>query len=358
MLGESIIYERETLPEADRSQSAIHSRLGWPENVHFLEKFRYLIVASQLLNERSNIKPYERPKLPPPAGDGIAEWETEVSFIPSPRGVVLTIVISFALAGSIRWISSQTISSLSVSATLLFLLLIGVATVALYYYFRRQWLQYLRVQAVESATFFIATSQDFDAAASTGISLVQEVELVSRGYNMYVYRNLECRATNIHARSTPLPPITRLEESSQIKRCAQLRRIIHRSLISMFAPYYEAYQSMKIRAIDVDLGKYYDVYEISRTDIEDAELVANVTPSDIADADTLQDLRVDLQKFHVIRKLLLCALLALDADGSKADFRNWSDATDAMKRITSITAKMAFEIDDILGNEEGKFDDI
>lgn len=125
----------------------------------------------------------------------------------------------------------------------------------------------------------------------------------------------------------------------------------------MFAPYYEAYQSIRLHAIDLDLEKYYDVYEISRTDMEDAELVANVKVSEIKDADTLQDLKVGLQKLHIIRKLLLCTLLALNADGSKSDFRRWSEATETMNRIASLTAKMVFDIDEILGDEEGKLNE-
>lgn len=35
-------------------------------------------------------------------------------------------------------------------------------------------------------TAFVAKSQDFDGASSAAVSLVQEVELVSRGYRMYV----------------------------------------------------------------------------------------------------------------------------------------------------------------------------
>jgi len=125
-------------------------------------------------------------------------------------------------------------------------------------------------------------------------------------------------------------------------------------LITTFAPYYEAYQSMKRQAVDLDLEKYYDVYEISRTDMEDAELVASVKASEIEDADTLQDLKVGLQKLHIIRKLFLCTLLALNADGSKSDFRRWSEATEAMNRVSFLTAKMIFDIDEILGDEEGK----
>lgn len=125
----------------------------------------------------------------------------------------------------------------------------------------------------------------------------------------------------------------------------------------MFSPYFRLYQSMKPFAATLDLEKYYDIYEISRTDLEDAELVANVEPAEIEDADTLQDLKVGLQKLHILRKLVLCTLLALDADGSKSDFSRWSVAVETMCKFTSLTARMISNIDEVMGEEEGKPDD-
>lgn len=124
----------------------------------------------------------------------------------------------------------------------------------------------------------------------------------------------------------------------------------------MFSPYYSAYQDLKPLAVGLDLEKYCDIYEISRTDFEDAELVANVKPSEIEDADTLQDLKVGLQKLHIIRKLILCTLLALHADGSKSDFARWSTATETISSISSLTASMISSIDEVMGEEEGKLD--
>ena len=322
----------------DTCSSALHSRLGWTGNTNFLEQFRYTIVASQLLNEHSNSKSYKRQSFPPPTRDGSSPWDKEQSFVPSWQGLSLTVATAFALAWSISWFYNRGFARYSTTTVVLFFLVFSVILTILYYYFRRQWLHYLRVTAVESASLLITSAQDFDAAISAGITLIQEVELVSRGYNL----------------SNPLPPITRLEETYQIKRCARLRRTIHRTLINMFAPYYSAYENMKPLAVDLDLEKYYDIYEISRTDMEDAELVANVNISEIEDADTLQDLKVGLQKLQVIRKLFLCTLLALDADGSKSDFQRWSIATDNMNSVSSLTIKMICNIDEAMGDEEGK----
>lgn len=54
----------------------------------------------------------------------------------------------------------------------------------LHFYLRRQWLQYIRAQAIQCASSLTNSAQDLDSAASAGIVLIQEVELVSRGYNM------------------------------------------------------------------------------------------------------------------------------------------------------------------------------
>jgi hypothetical protein len=122
----------------------------------------------------------------------------------------------------------------------------------------------------------------------------------------------------------------------------------------MLSPYYDAYQMLKPYAVDLDLEKYYDIYEISRTDREDAELVGIVKPSGIENTHTLQDLKVGAQKLHMIRKLFLCTLLALSADGSKSDFQRWSAAVETMNNVSSMTAEMTSNIDRILGEEEGK----
>lgn len=155
-------------------------------------------------------------------------------------------------------------------------------------------------------------------------------------------------------RSNPLPPVSRLEETNQVKRCVRLRRTIHRALVATLLPCYEAYQNLKSHAIELDLEKYYDIYEISRMDMEDAEVLANSKLSETGHDDTIQDLKVDMQKLHMVRKLLLCALLALSADGSKSDFQRWPAAVDAMSSVSSITAKMTSDIDEVMGDEEGE----
>ena len=64
------------------------------------------------------------------------------------------------------------------------LLVIGALAVVAYAYVKRQWLQYLRQQTLSEISHFVGVAQEFDTAAAGALTLVQEVELVSRGYRL------------------------------------------------------------------------------------------------------------------------------------------------------------------------------
>jgi hypothetical protein len=66
----------------------------------------------------------------------------------------------------------------------LVLLVFAAVATAMYAYMRRQWLQYLRREAVECAAALVTNMQAFEASTSSALALIQEVELVSRGYRL------------------------------------------------------------------------------------------------------------------------------------------------------------------------------
>ena len=74
----------------------------------------------------------------------------------------------------------------SKSRTLLVMLVFAAVFTAGYTYMRRQWLQYLRQEAVKGASDLVTNLQAFEASTSSALALIQEVELVSRGYRLYV----------------------------------------------------------------------------------------------------------------------------------------------------------------------------
>lgn len=53
-----------------------------------------------------------------------------------------------------------------------------------YLLLRRQLLLYARNEALSGASTLVANAQSLDVAVSTAITLIQEVELISRGYRM------------------------------------------------------------------------------------------------------------------------------------------------------------------------------
>lgn len=160
-------------------QKAVVSRIDRADNLKFIEQFRYTIVASQLLSGHSIAapqNPLSRPKETPETPQNVA--------VPTSTGLLATAAAALVVAWVVRWIYSGgyahlTKKRVSFSA----LLLVAVAAVS-QAYIRQQWLRYLRNQALCEVTTFVSRSQDFDSASSAALSLVQEVELVSRGYRL------------------------------------------------------------------------------------------------------------------------------------------------------------------------------
>ena len=216
------------------------------------------------------------------------------------------------------------------------ILMAVIGITAFYQYFRRQRLHNIRDQAMKSAASYAAVSRSFDAATSAAVSLIQEVELVARGYRL----------------SYPLPPITRIDDMNQDRRCARLRRSVAISLEALFVPYYRAYQSIREYANQFDLEKYYDIYDVSQGDLRDVETSLSITDSDGGETETLKAIKSRLLRLHLVRKLFLCSLLALNADGGHCDFKIWAAATEYLRNFGCTTAKCASELEQKLGDEQ------
>jgi hypothetical protein len=161
-------------------QKALNSRLGRADNTRFLEQFRYIIVASQLLSEHS----YGH-------GSRVGSQDEVTPGTDAPQrgaftltGVVLTASLAFGLVWMIDWVRGGRESTVSTGrVTIALAILISLSALA-YAYIRRQWLQYVRQLTLAEASNFVANAQALDGTTSAAITLIQEVELVSRGYRM------------------------------------------------------------------------------------------------------------------------------------------------------------------------------
>ncbi|KAI9803973.1 MAG: hypothetical protein M1833_000254 [Piccolia ochrophora] len=313
---------------------AVNARLGRAENARFLEQFRYIIVASQLLNADVNTSQYNAPS---DVQRVSAEFPAQLTSQASPislTGAALTGAGAFILAWLLYWARGGNEARTSIGRIAIVVSLLLVAATLLYASVRRSWLLYFRQNAVDCATRYVEKSQTFDAAAMAAITLIQEVELVSRGYRI----------------STPLPPVSRLEERSQTRRCSRLRRILHTCLSSILNSYVDGCGALRPLAEEVDLDKYFDIYDISTTDVQ-----YSTTPyveTEVEEAELLKSLKALLHRTYMVRKIFLCCLLALEATGGKPDFARWGTAVHCIENASAVVEDGAEKIRRILSEEE------
>lgn len=157
----------------------MNSRLGRADNERFLEHFRYLIVASQLLGGQDGMRTAAIPKFAAHGGPGPQEFKVATI---SPTGAALTGTTAFLLVWLVHWSRRQ--PAFSKGRSSLVFVVFAAVFAAVYSYTRRQWLQYLRQEAVEGASAVVTNLQAFEASTASALALIQEVELVSRGYRL------------------------------------------------------------------------------------------------------------------------------------------------------------------------------
>jgi len=100
-------------------------------------------------------------------------------------GVSVTAAFAFALTWLIHWTRGSGNYISGKGRITVSMVILGSLALLFYAYMRRQWLQYLRKESISETTDFVAKAQDFDHVIAAALTLVQEVELVSRGYRVY-----------------------------------------------------------------------------------------------------------------------------------------------------------------------------
>ncbi|PWY82848.1 proliferating cell nuclear antigen [Aspergillus heteromorphus CBS 117.55] len=311
--------------------SVLNSRIARSDNERFLEQFGYVIVASQLLNEHS------APSYTSAADVMSTALPADLPSISTTfgiQGAVVTASTSFSIAWLLHWSRSRASSGLNPRKVGVLLVLVPVIGVLFYAFAKRQWLKYLRHQAVDAAVTFIGNAQGFDSAASASVVFIQEVELVSRGYRI----------------STPLPPISRLEDQTQTRRCLRLRRTVSESFYFMLGRYIQAQHALRPLTDDANRAKYYDIYDISEKELAEAEAAFDERATE--DQYSLRSLRTLFGRLYIVRKSILCCLLALGADGGGSDIARWTAAVEQMRDLAHVTGGNIHKMTNILNEED------
>lgn len=103
----------------------------------------------------------------------------------------------------------------------------------------------------------------------------------------------------------------------------------------------------------LNLEKFYDIYDINDLDISDAR--QGFTETEFDDPESLRSLKIAAARFHTLRKLFLCALLALEARGNNSDFLRWSAAVEALRELSQVSQDSFDRLQTILREEESTF---
>lgn len=154
----------------------------------------------------------------------------------------------------------------------------------------------------------------------------------------------------LHHRSLPLPPISRMDDHNQTRRCMRLRKAIRGCFGDALPAYKQAANVVRGFAEEVDLEMYYHVYDITDFDVSDA--MQGFSESEFDDADSLRTLTVVAARFHTVRRMFLCALLALEASGDESDFLRWTTAVEGLRTLNDTTGTCYARLQTILGEVE------
>jgi Mysoin-binding motif of peroxisomes len=123
-------------------------------------------------------------------------------------------------------------------------------------------------------------------------------------------------------------------------------------LADVIPRYNQACIVLKPFSEEMDLEKYFDIYDVSDTDFSEAMLGYSETEFD--DIESVRVLKILTARFHTARKIFLCCLMALDAHGGKPDFLRWSNAVDEIRIVSTVTNEAELRLREILTEEESK----
>lgn len=322
-----------TLRDTATSVAALHDE-------RFVERFRWTIIASQLLSDDSTAR------VRPPDDDAALNISL------SARGALFAVGLSFFVPWLLAWTRSKLRSPTAVSWTQIsfYTALAVCVNCFLLFALRRQYSRFIRQSAVSSAARFVSEAHHFDAATSGALRHIQEIEVVARGYQMSVTslswgpNSLTCNS------SSPMPPISRSDERLAVRHCRELRRITSESLITGLTQYVHFHNELQPYANVEDLESYYHIYEISSESFAGAVNFANDLSSE--SQETLKQLRFLISLHVVARKLLLIDLLALRPTSTWAGIQLWRKALRILHTLTEDTLQATRRLLEGLSDED------
>ncbi|KAF9917152.1 hypothetical protein BX616_001793 [Lobosporangium transversale] len=216
------------------------------EDAEFEERFKYFICTSPFLNRAVTVHAHERGR----RTDIPMTVEYTYKFNPGRFGYALgfgtlvTLVARSVLnrtrAGRISWLrpllSRPTAVSLALASSAWILRIL-----------QRRNIQTTQNQALRSLQLLVNHCQSLDAKVNRAIMVIQEIELVSRGYRL----------------STPLAPISRIEQASKTRRCNIVRAQLVAALAKSGALFQRSTETLQSHIDHKRLSTLLDMYNVT-----------------------------------------------------------------------------------------------
>ncbi|KAF9908320.1 hypothetical protein EC991_009964 [Linnemannia zychae] len=216
------------------------------EDAEFEERFKYFICTSPFLNKAATLHAHERGR----RTDTPITIEYAANFSPGRFGYLLgfgtlaTLIARSVLART-RIGRSPLLKPFLSRAAAITLTIISSAWMLRILHRRK--LQTTQNQALRSLQLLVNECQSLDVKVNRAIMVIQEIELVSRGYRL----------------STPLAPISRIEQASKTRRCNMVRAQLVAALTKSGALFQKSTETLQSHIDHKRLSTLLDMYNIT-----------------------------------------------------------------------------------------------
>ncbi|KAI8336097.1 Mysoin-binding motif of peroxisomes-domain-containing protein [Chlamydoabsidia padenii] len=295
------------------------------EETAFEEKFKYLVVTSPLMNDTLSAHPKQKQMqqvAPHPFHTSTTYTRSaQIGTLATLSGLLLALGLEQSLSLHPKEITDALMDG--VTPTITMALASGVSFYFVYRHLRRSSIRNTYQYALTQLQDILQQSQLFDSKVHRALLTIQEIELVSRGYRL----------------STPLSPISRIEQASKSKRCARLRSQLCGLLRHAFIVYEETTVDMTDWVNKQTLSRLFDMYNINS--------VASLSAADDEDGLTLDYLKTLAHLMHLKRRECILQFLALTiVTGDHDSIRKGYEA--GWRNINTVLGKLGNETKDFV----------
>lgn len=321
---------------------AVKATISEQETGEFLERFRYILVSSDLLDDRGHHYYYQqdisgkgtrceasinkasqdhRRKRILHGDDG--PWTIMKQQRHWVGGGGCIVVLATLLTWGIR--NGRIRGNNSVAAIVVILCIV----LFLFSHSRRRRLRLLRAKAVSYASQFIQSNQEFDVAVGKCVNFIMQVELLSRGY----YLNGQNKSANLDSKTLG----------------KHIRGSVSAGFYLAMNAYMDAINELTEHVNQLDLERYLDMYDLSPGEI--SELGWKINEQHHSNSyygasgsnASVQSLKQEFNKLHTLRRALMCVLLSIPSTGkcSSEEISSWTASIDHIQSISNLVTELS-----------------